>query len=175
MRINHMKRSRLSHQSGMSLLEMLIALGMLLIVTVGVMSMAAIAVQTTENQGHLQARAAEYAQDKMEQLISLSFGDTATDTTQFPAAATGGTGLTVGGSSDPAAPTASYVDYLDRSGNVSAAASAWYFIRVWKIETVSATLKKITVTTKVRYAVAPGSRTGMIPQATVVTLKTFPF
>jgi Tfp pilus assembly protein PilV len=62
-------------QAGISLLETLIALTILVIVTVGVMSVALVAVETTENQGHLQSRAAEYAQDKMEQLISLSYGD----------------------------------------------------------------------------------------------------
>ncbi len=62
-------------QLGMSLLETMIALTVLLIVTVGVMSVATIAVETTENQGHLQSRATEYAQDKMEQLIGLGYGD----------------------------------------------------------------------------------------------------
>src|SRR5438874_7738553 len=100
MKLTSARRIR-SSDSGMSLLEMVIALGLLLTVSVGVMSLTAIAVQTTENQGHLQARAAEYAQDKLEQLISLAYGDTTTDTTQFPAATTGGSGLTVGGSSDP--------------------------------------------------------------------------
>ena len=49
--------------------------------------------------------------------MSLAFGDTTTDTTQFPAVSTGGTGLTVGGGSDPNNPVTSYVDYLDLRGN----------------------------------------------------------
>src|ERR1700757_4460382 len=120
-------RTRRSH-AGISLLETLIALTILVIVTVGVMSVAIIAVETTENQGHLQSRATEYAQDKMEQLISLGYGDGATDTTQFPPCSpqtnppcTTGTGLAIGGSSDPAAPVSNpgngYVDYLDAAGN----------------------------------------------------------
>jgi type II secretory pathway pseudopilin PulG len=165
-------------QLGMSLLETVIALGILLVVTVGVMSVATIAIETTENQGHLQARAAEYAQDKMEQLISLSYGDPSTDTTQFPSTNTGGSGLTVGGSSDPSSavttPGTGYVDYLDRSGAISSVTGNWYYIRVWKIENPSANLKRITVTTQVRSAVGAGG-TGQIPQATVVSLKTFPF
>src|SRR5260370_33086794 len=104
-------------QLGMSLLETMSALTVLLIVTVGVMSMATIAVETTENQGHLQSRVTEYAQDKMEQLISLGYGDgdlgtgTGTDTTVFPACSPNtnpscstGTGLAGGGSSDPSPP-----------------------------------------------------------------------
>jgi Tfp pilus assembly protein PilV len=55
----------------MSLLEVMIALGILLIASVGIMTMGTVAVSTTENQGHLAARTAEYAQDKIEQLNSL--------------------------------------------------------------------------------------------------------
>ena len=172
--------SKHSYTSGMSLLETVIALSILLVATVGVMSVALIAVETTENQGHLEARATEYAQDKMEQLISLAYGDTTTDTTQFPAAASGGSGLTVGGSSDPSSPVTTpgtgYVDYLDRTGSPVASTGDWYYIRVWKIETPAGTtnLKRITVTAEVRSAVG-SSGTGLIPQATVVSLKTNPF
>ena len=60
-----------SSQAGMSLLEVMIALGILLIASVGIMTMGTVAVSTTENQGHLAARTAEYAQDKIEQLNSL--------------------------------------------------------------------------------------------------------
>ena len=97
----------------------------------------------------------------------------------FPANNSGGTGLSVGGSSDPSAPVAGYVDYLDRSGNPltftgGAAPADWYYIRVWQISTPSGTsnLKQMTVTSKVRSGV--GS-TGALPQSTVVSLKTNPF
>src|SRR4051794_26816613 len=146
-------------QSGMSLLETMVALTILVICSIGIMTMATLAMTTTEDQGHLLARAAEYAQDKMEQLIALSYCDTSTDTTVFPATVGTGTGLgavatcptsptfllaaptTVYGSSDPSAPVTGYVDYLDRSGNQlalgvgGAAPSAWFYIRVWKVET----------------------------------------
>jgi hypothetical protein len=186
-------------QLGMSLLETLIALTVLVIVSVGVMSVAIIAVETTENQGHLQSRVAEYAQDKMEQLISLAWGDgdtggcggaaCGTDTTVFPscspqtinpAACTTGTGLAVGGSSDPTAPVTTpgngYVDYLDSAGNPSSVNQNWYYIRVWKIEEPTATLKRITVTAQVRNTVGgAGSGAGALARATVVSLKTSPF
>src|SRR5713226_6505184 len=173
----------LQSQSGMSLLETMIALVVLLIATVGIMAMAMVATSTTENQGHLAARTAEYAQDKMEQLISLAYGDSTTDTTVFPANDSGGTGLAVGGSSDPNAPVTSpgtgYVDYLDRSGNPLTAAGGvapanWYYIRVWQISTPSSNLKQITVTAKVRSGVG-STGTGALPQSTLVTLKTNPF
>ena len=182
-------------QSGMSLLETMIALTILVVVTVGVMAVATIAVETTENQGHLQSRAAEYAQDKMEQLISLGYGDgdlgagTGTDTTAFPACSpqttpscTTGTGLAVGGSSDPTAPVSTpgngYVDYLDSAGNPTTSSGSWYYIRVWQIDQPAGTtnLKRITVTAQVRSTVG-GARSGAgaLPTATVVSLKTAPF
>ena len=168
-------------QSGMSLLETLIALAILLIASAGIMTMAVVSMSTTEDQGHLLARAAEYAQDKMEQLISLSYGDISTDTTVFPASNSGGTGLAIGGSSDPSAPTTSYVDYLDRSGNPltlgvgGAAPAAWFYIRVWQISTPAGTtnLKQMTVSAKVRSTI--GKPAGALPQATVVSMKTNPF
>ncbi len=178
-------------QSGMSLLEVTIALAMLLIVSIGIMSMGTLAVSTTENQGHLEARATEYAQDKIEQLNSLAFGDTQTDTTAFPPVATGGSGLAVGGSSDPnnpvTTPGTGYVDYLDISGQPSTSGGNWFYIRVWQISnpaggvstcTVngvanSACLKQITVTAKVRRQV--GAPAGALPQATLTTMKAFPF
>lgn len=184
-------------QAGISLLETLIALTILVIVTVGVMSVATVAVETTENQGHLQSRVAEYAQDKMEQLISLSYGDgdlgagTGTDTTVFPpcspqtvnpAACTTGTGLAVGGSSNPASPVSTpgngYVDYLDNAGNPSSANQNWFYIRVWQIDKPAGTtnLKRITVTAQVRTTVGGiGSGAGAVPTATVASLKTSPF
>lgn len=182
-------------QLGMSLLETLIALTVLLIATVGVMSVAMVAVETTENQGHLQSRATEYAQDKMEQLISLGYGDgdppaaSGTDTTVFPACSLNtspscstGTGLAVGGSSDPSAPVSSpgngYVDYLDKAGNPTTVSGSWYYIRVWQIDKPTGTtnLKRITVTAQVRSTVGgAGSGAGALPTATVVSLKTAPF
>jgi len=189
-------------QQGMSLLETMVALAILLIITVGILSLALVATSTTENQGHLAARTAEYAQDKMEQLISLAFCDLQTDTTVFPAASSGGTGLEVSssetcatngsgnlvssggtaGSSDPNSPVSGYVDYLDKSGNPlgggSTAPASWFYIRVWQISTLSSSLKQITVTTKVRSDVggeAGPSGTGALPQSTVITLKSSPF
>jgi hypothetical protein len=179
----------------MSLLETMIALTVLLIVTVGVMSMATIAVVTTENQGHLQSRVTEYAQDKMEQLISLGYGDgdlgtgTGTDTTVFPACSPNtnpscstGTGLAVGGSSNPSAPVTTpgngYVDYLDSAGNPTTSSGSWFYIRAWQIDQPAGTtnLKRITVTSQVRSTVGgSGSGAGALPTSTVVSLKTNPF
>src|SRR5260370_42553409 len=117
-------------QAGMSLIETMMALGLLLVVAAGVLGLASVALSTTENQGHLAARTAEYAQDKMEQLLALRYKDIQTDTTVFPSVVGGGTGLVPGGSLNTAAPAAGYVDYLDASGNLVAAGGRWQYIRV---------------------------------------------
>jgi len=170
-------------------METMIALAMLLIVAAGVMGLAAVAVSTTETQGHLAARTAEYAQDKMEQLLALKFCDgvPGTDTTVFPAVVTAtGTGLagctnltaaiptaTAGGSLSTTAPTAGYVDYLDASGNRATAAAQWEYVRVWQITVPAGStgLKQITVLTQANHSVGNLAA----PQSTVVALKTFPF
>lgn len=169
---------RHNRQQGFSLLETVIAISLLMIVALGLLPLGVIATTTTENQGHLMARTTEYAQDKMEQLLGLSFGDVTSDTRVFPATQTGGTGLAIGGSSDADAPVANYVDYLDIDGSLLAsngnAPAGWYYKRVWQVAFVSGstTLKRITVTTKVKSAVG-GS--GRIPEATVTSIKTYPF
>jgi hypothetical protein len=179
-------------QAGLSLLETVMALAILLIVSVGIMGLGTIAMTTTENQGHLLARTAEYGQDKMEQLLALKFCDATSDTTVLPTSAAGGQGLAgcaaplnsngtgVGGSSDPSAPVAGFVDYLDVSGNLlvagngGAAPTGWKYIRVWQISSANATntIKQITVTVKVSSALG---NSGALPQSTLTSLKAYPF
>src|SRR4051812_13776790 len=98
---------RRTSQSGLGMLEMMISLTILLVALIGIMSLVSLAMTTTEDQGHLMARCTEYAQDKLEQLNSLAYGDSQTDTTVFPALNSGGTGLAIGGSADPSSPTTS--------------------------------------------------------------------
>src|ERR1700751_467803 len=86
-------RKACTSQSGLSLVEALIALTVLLIAAVGVLSLGAVAMTTTENQGHLMARTAEYAQDKMEQRLALKYCDCDSDTTVVPTKTGGGQGL----------------------------------------------------------------------------------
>jgi len=164
-------------ESGFTLLETVFALSLLLIVALGLLPLGVIATTTTENQGHLMARTTEYAQDKMEQLLALAYGDTTSDTRVFPATSTGGTGLAIGGSSDPSAPVALYVDYLDVNGSLlpssgTTAPANWYYKRVWKIENGGTNLKRITVAAITKSA---AGSTGRVPQATLASIKTFPF
>ncbi len=163
---------------GFTLVEVMVALMVLLVVTAGVLPLTLVATKTAENQGHLMSRTTEYAQDKLEQLLALPYDDAASDTRVFPATEAGGTGLATGGSSNPAAPVASYVDYLDIDGTLVAldggeAPPTWFYKRVWEIEVPSDNLKRVTVTAIVRTASAGGL--GQIPRTTVSALKTFPF
>lgn len=154
----------------------MVATALLLVVIGGLGSMGVVGMMTSENQGHMAARTTEYAQDKMEQLLVLAWGDSATDTRVFPATTSGGTGLSVGGSSDPSAPVAGYVDYLDRSGVLvtgvdGAVPATWFFKRVWSITSPEANLKQITVSVTVESSLGRSAP----PVSTVTALKAFPF
>lgn len=167
---------RLDDERGTTLIETAVAIGIVMVVMIGLLGMAGLATKYTENQGHLGARTTEYAQDKMEQLMALAYGDATSNTTVFPATTTGGTGLTVGGSANPAVVAAGYVDWLDSNGNLllvagTAAPAGWYYKRVWQITSPSANLKQLTVTTIVKTSVA----NAQLPQSTVAALKTSPF
>ena len=153
-------RGRLSDETGMSLIELVVACGILIVVIAGVISAQAMATSMTENNGHLGARTAEYAVDKMEQLLELTYGDAQSNTTVFPSINNGGTGLAVGGSSNPAAPVVGYSDYLDAAGNILCSVATpctatppanWYYKRVWQVSTPSANLKLITVVATIDY------------------------
>lgn len=162
-------------QAGISLIETVFATTLLLVVLAGLGSMGIVGLTATENQGHLAARATEYAQDKMEQMLSLAWGDETSDTRVFPAVNAGGTGLAVGGSANPGAPVDGYVDYLDRNGNLLPSAGGapanWFYIRVWQVTLVQANLKQISVTATTTTALGRQDP----PSATVTALKSFPF
>jgi hypothetical protein len=168
---------------GSSMVETIVATALLLVVVGGLGSMGVVGMMTTENQGHLAARTTEYAQDKMEQLLVLAWGDEDSDTRVFPAAELGGTGLKFGGSSNPDAPTAGYADYLTKDGNLVAGVAGappadWYYKRVWAVTkplnaagAELANIKQIVVTVTVKSSLGQA----MPAKSTVAALKTFPF
>lgn len=183
------RKNKGNRQAGMTLLEVVIALAILLIISVNVLTVALLAMKTTESKGHLSARTAEYAQDKMEQLLALPFTDSSSDTTAVAngivtTSSAGGVGLTPGGSSDPLAPVAQYADYLDANGNPVAAGTTWYYVRAWSITNVggvptrvingvlTSTAKLITVTVRVRASVGGNA---LLPQSTLQAGKSYPF
>lgn len=175
MRTYRTLQAKKARESGTTLIETMVALAILLIVATGLMSVAGIAVTTTETQGHLAARTAEYAQDKMEQLLALRFGDNTSNTAPavgFITTNTGGSGLGPGGSLNTAAPAAQYVDYLDISGNPVGPAANWEYVRVWQVTSLSGTLKQISVRAQVRNIPGNGGR---LPVSTVVAYKASAF
>ena len=179
--------TRMHGEQGTTIVEVVIATAILATLMAGLMSLAALAISTTENQGHLGARTTEYAQDKMEQLLALTYGDGTSDTRTFPAANAGGSGLTTGGSSNPSTPVALYVDYLDDNGNLCGTTGAacaapsgttpptgWFYQRVWQIDDstthpseLAADLKRITVSS----TIARGFGGAMKAQSTLTVLK----
>jgi hypothetical protein len=181
---------RCGNERGTSLIEVMVASGLLMVLMAGLMSMAGVAISTTENQGHLAARTTEYAQDKMEQLLALSYGDSTSDTRVFPAADSGGTGLAVGGSYNVDSPVALYVDYLDERGNLCGSTNAscaapsgttpptgWFYQRVWRVDdnstvgSLPANIKQITVAATTSRGFGKAAR----PTAYLTVLKTSPF
>jgi hypothetical protein len=177
-------------QRGTTLIETSIATGILLVTLAGLLSMGTIATMHTENQGHLAPRTTEYAQDKMEQLLSLAYTDAVTDSVPFPAVFVGGSGLAPGGSSNPDAPVNLYVDWLAQDGSLlgggTAAPATWFYERVWQVTCVTlpttpcttdpATgldrgIKQIDITVRVRTGVA-----NFLPaRSTVTALKAAQF
>jgi hypothetical protein len=155
--------------------ETAIATGILLVVMVGLLSMAALATTFTENHGHLEARTTEYAQDKMEQLLSLAYADGVSDTVIFPAATSGGSGLAIGGGVITASPVNGYVDWLALDGTLLGGGSTppdnWFYERVWQISSLSSGVKKIVVTSTVRSSVGHA----LVPKSTLVALKASQF
>jgi hypothetical protein len=180
---SYARARRWRSEAGTTLIETSIAAAILLVTLAGLASMGALATMHTENQGHLAPRTTEYAQDKMEQLLALAYGDVLSNTVVFPATATGGSGLAVGGSSNTAAPVNLYVDWLGNDGSLlgggAAAPAGWFYERVWQITCAAAActdspptgIKKITITVTVRSSVGGF----MLAKSTIVALKASEF
>jgi Flp pilus assembly protein TadG len=147
-------------ERGTILIETMIAAALLLTVTAGLMNAFLVVVAQNQAQGNIATRTTEYAQDKMEQLVTLNFTD----------AGLGGAmaASSTVGSIPPAVAVTNYVDYLDQNGNTVTSATAEY-TRQWTIATDSTgTLKTITVV--VSGQVSKGL-IGVAPSTTLVCMK----
>jgi Tfp pilus assembly protein PilV len=161
-------QTRPSRESGVTLIETMIAALILLIGVLAIMRLMAVSIGQNLSQGDVQTRVSEYAEDKMEQLMALSFSDVSSNTTVFPPTTTGGVGLTPGGSSSLSSPVTNYCDYLDISGNLLSSSSGAYYERVWSISANAAgNLKTITVSVGVTDTTLVAA-----PTTTLVCLKT---
>src|SRR5437867_7430058 len=72
------------NQAGLSLVETMVASAILLVAASGIMGVFAVTFKENRWQGDASTRTVEYAQDKMEALLGLSFDDGTSDTTQTP-------------------------------------------------------------------------------------------
>lgn len=145
-RITGLPRRARNRHAGFTLIEVVIALAVL---GAGVLAVAGVFVQgelTSHSQTDL-TQGVVVCQSKMEQLRTLSFGDTASDTTQTgPPYPQTGTGLTPGGSV-----TQSITGYSDQVDNTGAEAGGStglvpVYNRWWMItENPADTLKTIFV------------------------------
>ena len=170
---------RFREQRGLSLIEAMIATMVFLFGIVSVMSLFTVAATQNANQGEFATRTTEYCQDKMEQLLTLTFTDSTTNTTVYPPTATGGTGLGASlsaggtvGSVNTASPTTGYVDYLNAQGALLGSSTGWFYKRQWSISLNAAgTMKTVTVVviTKTQAGSSKPPSTRLISYKTKVT------
>ncbi len=157
----------MENESGMTLVETMIAILVLLFGLLAGAQVLTFCVMASKTYGRDAGKATASAHDKMEELSGLQFADTSTNVTVAPPYPTGGTGLSAGGSIYPSAAVAGYSDYLDSSGSRTTSGNALYR-RQWQIINESATSKKIIVTV----SSVKSFRNGTAPSTTLVTQKT---
>jgi Tfp pilus assembly protein PilV len=156
-------------ESGTTLIETMIAAAVLIIGVLALVATMAVAAGDNWNRGDRATRTTEYAEDKMEQLVSLNFTDTATNTAVYPPTAAGGTGLTAGGGVTVGSPVTGYVDYVDNTGTQQATASLSSYIRQWSVSVnAGANLETITVTARALDVIG---LTGAAPTVSLVCTK----
>ena len=160
-------RKELRDQSGMTLVEAMIAKLIMRVGLLGIAQVLAFRVIASKTYGRDATRTTAAAHDKMEELASLAFTDSTTNVTVDAPFSDDGVGLTAGGSIAPSDPVDGYADYLDHAGARTAAGEAAY-TRQWQIINDSATLKRIIVTVTSNRSF----EYGVAPSTTVVTLKT---
>ncbi len=137
--------------AGFTLLEVVVALAVLGISVLAFAGVFAIGASTSHAQSD-QSQAVVICQSKMEQLRTLSFSDTESDTTQSAPYPCTGTGLAPGGSTSQ--PITGYSDYVDAAGDeVNEPASQ--FERFWEISDPSGNLDTIAVYCKQINSVSP--------------------
>ncbi len=194
-----MPNYKLKREAGFTLIETMFACVILAICSIGILSLFTISAVKNSNRGEDATRTTEYAQDKMEQLMSLQFQDTTSDTIRhiigtgpnytFPCLNLSmqitctGTGLTApGGDANPSdTPVTGYVDYItqsptDLSWISSDSATGANFVRQWQIALDSTgKVKIITVSVTSLKAMAVQSSKlldGVAPTTTLISQKT---
>jgi prepilin-type N-terminal cleavage/methylation domain-containing protein len=140
------KFSSNNSERGFSLIETMVATGIMATAVVALAQMFAISVQNNHN-ARTGGYATTLAEQKMEQLRGLTYGfdpvglpltDSTSDTTQPTETPTGGTGLSPSPSGTLLANVNGYVDYIDQFGNILGGGQAVLqkavYIRRWSID-----------------------------------------
>ena len=160
-------KSHLKDESGMTLIESMVAMLIMLVGLLGLAKVLTFCVIASKAYGRDSGQATAAAHDKMEELVGLQFSDTTTNLTNNPPFSASGVGLTAGGSIYPASPVAGYTDQLDFSGNRTTWTSTAAFTRQWSIVNDSANLKTISVSVRSNKSF----KYGVAPSTTLVTRK----
>jgi prepilin-type N-terminal cleavage/methylation domain-containing protein len=174
---------------GFTLIEVLIALGIVSSIVAGVAVLFGVAIKASQG-ARVQAATVALAVQKLEELRALTWSvdaagtritDVTTDLSTSPPT-TGGNGLAASPSGTIDANTAGYVDYLDKDGRWVGTGSRpppqAVFIRRWNIDPLAAApddvlVLQVLVTTVVRDASwSGGTRPRLSDDALMVTLKT---
>jgi Tfp pilus assembly protein PilV len=184
--MTHISRAKTGkkNERGFSVLEAMIASFIMLVGIGGLMALFVVAAAKNSGQGDQATRTTEYAQDKMEQLLALSYTDTSSTTVGSTTVPSGGVGLTDGGSVPPATAVAGYVDYIIPSSTsapdgISATAAGALYTRQWSILTDTAVVngtarnvKTITVVVKANFSADVGtSLASLAPSTTLIAVK----
>jgi Tfp pilus assembly protein PilV len=159
-------KSDLKNECGMTMVEAMMAIVILLVGLLGLAQVLAFSVIASKTHGRDAGKATAAAQEKMQELVALQFTDMTSNLTVSPVASTGGTGLTAGGSIYPSTPTNGYADYLTVAGSRTTSGSSAY-TRQWQITNTSANLKTITVSVTSTKSFAMGTA----PSTVLITQK----
>jgi len=168
------------NEGGFSILEAVFASFIMIVGIGGLMALFTIAVVKNAGQGDQATRCTEYAQDKMEQLLALSYTDTTSQVagaTTVCATCTGyasGAGLTPTASCNltPASPATNYVDYVSSGEVVSTTATGALYVREWCVQSNSNNTKTITVTVTSQFTTTINTGLqSMFPSTTLIAVK----
>lgn len=162
------------NEHGFSILEAMVASMIMIVGIGGLMALFAVAAAKNAGQGNQATRCTEYAQDKMEQLMALSYTDTTSQVVGSNTSPTGGVGLSAGGSVTPASPASNYVDYVNMSDTthpdgISGTASGAQYMREWLISPPNNGVITLTVFVKAQFTA--DSSQGLAPSTTLVAMK----
>jgi Tfp pilus assembly protein PilV len=162
------------NERGFSILEAVFASFIMIVGIGGLMALFTIAAVKNAGQGDQATRCTEYAQDKMEQLLALSYSDVASNVVGATTQSTGGVGLTTTSTCNltPASPTTNYVDYVSTGELVSGSSAGALYVREWCVQSNANNTKTITVTvTSLFTATLNTGLQSMFPSTTLIAVK----